>query len=76
MKPSSYHHIAHFGNGYSASIISSPNSYGGTQGLFEIAVLHDEAIVYDTPITRDVLGFLTFAQVAETLEKIAALPSR
>lgn len=76
MKPNSYHQVSHFRNGYSASIVSSPNSYGGPQGLFEIAVLHNEAIVYDTPITHDVLGFLTFAQVAETLEKIAALPPR
>ena len=65
-----------FPNGYAASIISNEDSYGGKDGLFEIAVLHGESIIYDTPITSDVLGNLTFSEVVESLEKIAALPVR
>lgn len=65
-----------FPNGYTASIISHENSYGGKDGLFEVAVIHGESIVYDTPITSDVLGYLTFADVAKSLEEVAALPVR
>lgn len=65
-----------FPNGYSASIVSHENSYGGKDGLFEIAVIYNNKITYDTPVTSDVLGYLTFQGVASALEKIAALPVR
>lgn len=70
-------HIYRFTNGYSASVIQGPHTYGGRAGLWEIAVLGgpDERIVYDTPVTDDVLGYLTDDQVAEALLAIAALPS-
>ena len=71
-----YHHRINFPNGYSTSIVSHENSYGGEDGLFEIAVIYGESIVYDTPITGDVLGYLTFQAVASALEQIAALPVR
>lgn len=71
-----YHNIIPFPNGYSASIVSNEHSYGGDSGLFEVAVLHDNQIVYDTPITRDVLGYLTFQEVAESLVEISNLPAR
>lgn len=64
-----------FGNGYGASVICSPMSYGGNDGLFEVAVLDlNGDICYDTPVTGDVLGFLDFAGVANTLQKIQNLP--
>lgn len=71
-----YHNVITFANGYSASIVSSAMSYGGSKGLFEIAVMFDNVIVYDTPVTSDVVGFLDFAGVAKTLKEIEALPSR
>lgn len=69
-----YHHTISFDNGYSASIISTEFSYGGNEGLFEIAVLRGGMIVYDTPVTSDVLGYLSFPEVAKTLEEIKNLP--
>jgi hypothetical protein len=65
-----------FENGYGASIVSHQHSYGGHEGLFEVAVIDakTEELVYDTPITSDVMGHLTFAEVAEILEKIKSLP--
>lgn len=71
-----YHHEFNFPNGYSASVLSSEFSYGGESGLFEVAVIHGGAIVYDTPVTNDVLGHLSFSEVAKTLEEIKNLPSR
>lgn len=61
-----------FPNGYGASVIN--DGYGADAGLYELAVLHGTSITYDTPLTDDVLGYLTEAEVTEALDKIAALP--
>lgn len=73
--PNEYRRRITYPNGYTASIISHAYSYGGHDGRFEVAVLVGESLHYDNPVVRgDVLGFLDFAEVAEALEKIAALP--
>lgn len=67
--------IYKFGNGYGASVVCSAMSYGGSQGLFEVAVLDLAGdIVYDTPVTNDVVGYLDFAGVADVLQQIQNLP--
>lgn len=69
---------AFFPNGYGASVIRGPLSYGGPSGLYELAVLQGTAseseLTYKTPITDDVLGYLSPAAVTEALAQIAALP--
>lgn len=65
-----------FDNGYAASIVRHQYSYGGREGLFEVAVEYDGKLTYDTPITGDVLGYLTFREVADVMDKIAALPDK
>ena len=60
-----------FGNGYGASVIS--DGYGGESGLYELAVLKDGRLTYETPITDNVLGFLTEEEVQERLDEVAAL---
>jgi hypothetical protein len=61
-------------NGYGASIVRHNFSCGGEDGLWEIAVIGKEGrLCYDTPITNDVLGYLTEEEVNSTLEKIALL---
>jgi hypothetical protein len=62
-----------FPNGYGASVIQSPYSYGGSNGLYELAVLYGGHICYDTEITNDVLGYLNQADVTELLQRIEAL---
>lgn len=69
---------AFFPNGYGASVVQGPASYGGPEGLYELAVLQgtsrqDMALTYDTPITDDVLGRLTPEMVTEHLHQIEAL---
>lgn len=71
-----YKQVVSFPNGYSASIISHNDSYGGNEGLFEIAIVYDGQFCYDTPITDDVLGWLSFKEVADTLKAIELLPFR
>ena len=67
-------HKYKFPNGYGASVVSHPYSYGGDRGLWELAVLGlDGHLTYDTPITNDVLGYLSEDEVNEALAKIAAL---
>jgi len=70
----SYQKIYRFDNGYGASVVSGPHTYGGKDGLFEVAVLDNNGeITYNTPVTGDVVGFLDFADVADVLNKIKAL---
>ena len=71
-----YKNIVAFSNGYAASVVSNQYSYGGNKGLFEVAVMYDGEIVYDTPVTNDVIGFLDFKGVADTLVQIENLPCR
>lgn len=72
----SYRNIFNFPNGYSASVVCHSHSYGGEQGLFELGVMHGGELVYDTPVTSDVLGFLTFEKVGEALKAVEALSLR
>lgn len=67
--------IHQFDNGYGASVID--DGYGREDGLYELAVLDAKGhIVYDTPITRDVLGWLTADEVKDVLADIQTLPPR
>lgn len=62
-----------FPNGYGASIVQGPYSYGGSEGLWEVAILHHGSLTYDTPLTDDVLGSQTEDEVAEILRQVEAL---
>nr|DAS69427.1 MAG TPA: hypothetical protein [Caudoviricetes sp.] len=67
-----YHY--EFKNGYGASVLRSSYSFGGDRELFELAVLKDGDICYSTPITNDVIGYLTADKVTEYLQQIEKLP--
>ena len=68
-----------FDNNYGASVVHPSYSYGNENGLWELAVLGytDDLywyINYDTPITDDVIGYLTDEDVEKILHKIKELP--
>ena len=71
--------IYKFPNGYGASVVCHPFSYGGDEGKWELAVVtfsgDDWRLTYKTPITDDVLGYLSDEEVQQTLDAIEALPS-
>lgn len=67
------HALIEFDNGYGASILSTSYSYGGKNGLYELAVLKDGEICYTTPITLNVLGWLNEEDVDRTLLQIQNL---
>jgi len=63
-----------FDNGFGVSAVSHSMSYGGKEGLYEIAVLDsDENLTYETPITNDVIGWLSENEVSEVMTKIQNL---
>ena len=66
-----------FKNGYGASVVQHSFSYGGDEGFWELAVITGDIdnyqLNYDTPITNDVLGYLTERDVDEVLDKIENL---
>lgn len=63
-----------FKNGYGVSVIIGPYSYGGHEGLYELAVIEkDGSLCYDTPITDDVLGWLTKDDVTRYGQQVEAL---
>lgn len=68
-------HEYKFPNGYGASVVRHDFSFGRESGLWELAVLgQDGRLTYETPITDDVIGYLSEADVNEHLAAIAALP--
>jgi hypothetical protein len=62
-----------FDNGYEASVVKSEYTYGGKDGLYELAVFKDGEICYDTPITDDVIGYLRPEDVTDVMAKIQQL---
>jgi hypothetical protein len=64
-----------FGNGYGASIVRHNFSYGGKEGLYELAVLDENGkLHYDNPVANgDVRGHLTPDEVTELLKQIQEL---
>ena len=63
-----------FDNGYGASVVKTPHTYGGDRGLYELAVLgKDGHLTYATPITDDVIGYLRDIDVTDVMEKIQQL---
>ena len=63
-----------FDNGYGATVVQGPHTYGGSDGLYELAVIgKDDEICYDTPVTGDVEGYLSETQVTDLLIKIQQL---
>jgi hypothetical protein len=63
-----------FDNGYGASVVKGPHTYGGNEGLYELAVLDsNHELTYSTPVTNDVEGYLTEEDVTVLLKQIQNL---
>lgn len=71
--------VYRFANNYGASVVKGEHTYGGEEGLWELAVVRfktdgDYSLDYTTPVTEDVEGHLSDDAVEELLNKIEALP--
>ena len=63
-----------FDNGYGASVVKGEHTYGGREGLYELAVLgKDGKLTYETPITDDVEGYLDETDVTILMKQIQNL---
>ena len=65
-----------FDNGYGASVACHTGSYGGDEGLFEMALTDDEGNVILSPNDpssswQDVKGYLTLSEVESYLTEIS-----
>ena len=64
----------HFDNGFGVSVVSHTHSYGGRSGLYEVAVLDkDGLLTYETPVTSDVIGYLTEEGVTDVMKQVQEL---
>ena len=62
----------YFKNGFGASVVCHENSYGGNDGLFEMALLKGDTIHYiEDSQWFDVRGYLTLSEVFAHLKEIA-----
>ena len=64
-----------FPNDYGASLIYAPGSYDLELAVLDFSVNPEGALAYGTPITDDVLDYLTWETAVEVLIKIKRLPS-
>lgn len=63
-----------FDNGYGVSVICHKYSYGGKDGLYEVAVLNEEGeLTYNTPVSDDVIGYLTPDEVTDIMRQVQEL---
>jgi hypothetical protein len=63
-----------FDNGYGASVVKGPHTYGGNEGLYELAVIDaNDQVTYETSVTNDVEGYLTEEDVTILLKQIQNL---
>ena len=68
--------VIDFENGYGISVVQTPYSYGGRIGLYEIAVIDkDRDVIYSTPISEGVIGYLREEDVTEVMERIQLFKS-
>ena len=64
-------------NGYGVSVVKHSGSYGSGRGLWEMAVLKGNKdnweLTYETPVTDDVLGYLSEAEVRSLRHEVSQL---
>ena len=58
-------------NGYGLSVACHEGSYGGNDGLYEIALLKSDKLHYDDCEWQDVRGYLTKAEVWNWLKIVS-----
>ena len=65
--------IIHFENGYGVSVVSGEIYYASEDNPYEVAVLKNGRLCYDTEITDDVIGYCDRYDVENIMEKVQKL---
>lgn len=58
-----------FPNGYGVSVIDGDYDFCDN-GTYEVAIMKDGELCYDTPLTDDVLGYQTPGEIDEILKEV------
>ena len=69
------HAVLEFDNGYGVSVLLGDLFYSNGIDTYELAVLANDCVCYDTPITDDVVGHITEDEVTEIMEKLQSYES-
>ena len=65
-----------FGNGYGVSVITGGGLFTDGADSYELAVLDKEGhLCYSTPVTDDVLGYISSDDVTEYMKQVQGLPA-
>lgn len=62
-----------FENGYAVSVITGDGAYSSDDS-YEVAILKNGKICYDTPITDDVIAYCSGDDVVSILKQVAEFP--
>ena len=65
-----------FKNGYSVSVVCGGCFYSNGIDTYEVAVMYNGSICYDTPITSNVIPYQTADEVTEIMKEIQELKER
>lgn len=63
-----------FDNGYGISVLFGSMFYSNGIDTYEVGILKNGALCYTTPITNDVIGYITEEEVTDIMRKIQELP--
>ena len=63
-----------FENGYGISVLFGSMFYSNGIDTYEVGILKDGVLCYNTPITNDVIGYVTADEVTDIMRKIQELP--
>lgn len=66
-----------FDNGYGISVLlGGKGIYSNGIDTYEVAILYDDELCYDSGLCDDVLGHQTEGEITELMEKIQLLPNK
>ena len=68
------HAIMQFENGYGVSVLKGTLFYSNGIDTYEVAVLDNNGICYNTSITNDVIGYVDADEVSNIMKQIQELP--
>ena len=60
-------------NGYSISVLFGSWFYSNGKNTYEVGILKDNKLCYDTSITNDVLGYLTKDEIIKVIDQVNKL---
>jgi hypothetical protein len=67
------HAKMNFENNYGVSVVKFNGSYGYDDDLWEVAILYNGSLTYNTHITDDVLGYQTEDDVTNIMKQVQEL---